>query len=207
MDLKFWPDAVQTAVFVANRSWHYGSKGIPYEKFTGRKANVEMLRVFGSWCWARRPAEHISGSHKLDKRGILCQMLGYEQHGHAYRLFDVESCKVFTATHVVFDEYATSQTKQGLLQENLAGSDISRSTVGESIHIGFSNGNVNTHMDICSDTSDDSYTDVGKVGDSDGVGLEEAQFDKENAGDHVDDEEQEEGESEQLLRCKMHKVM
>jgi hypothetical protein len=53
MDLKFWADAVQTAVFVANRSWHHGSKGIPYEKFTGRKANVEMLHVFGSWCWAR----------------------------------------------------------------------------------------------------------------------------------------------------------
>jgi hypothetical protein len=68
MDLKFWPDAVQTAVFVANRLWHYGSKGIPYEKFTGRKANVEMLCVFGSWCWARQPSEHILGSHKLDKR-------------------------------------------------------------------------------------------------------------------------------------------
>jgi hypothetical protein len=52
-------------------------------------------------------------------------------------------------------------------------------------------------MDIRSDASGDSYTDAGEVGDSDGVGLEEAQFDKENAGDHVDDEEQEEGESEQ----------
>jgi hypothetical protein len=86
---------------------------------------------------------------------------------------------------------------KGLLQENLAGSDISRSTAGESIHIGFSNGNVNTHMDICSDASGDSCTDAGEVGDSDGVGLEEAQFDKENAGDHVDDKEQEERESEQ----------
>jgi hypothetical protein len=37
----------------------------------------------------------------------------------------------------------------------------------------------------------DSYTDAGEVGDSDGVGLEEAQFDKENAEDHVDDKEQE----------------
>jgi hypothetical protein len=198
MDLKFWPDAVQSAVFVANRSWHYGSKGIPYEKFTGRKANVEMLRVFGSWCWARRPAEHILGSHKLDKRGILCQMLGYKQHGHAYRLFDVESRKVFTATHVVFDEYATSPPKQGLLQEILAGGDISRLTKGESIHIGFSNGNVNTHMDIHSDASDGSYTDAGKVGDSDGVGLAEAQFDEENAGDHVDNKEQKVWRSRQL---------
>jgi hypothetical protein len=91
-------------------------------------------------------------------------MLRYEQHGHAYCLFDVESRKVFTATHVVFDEYATSRPKQGLLQENLAGGDISRSTAGVSIHIGFSNGNVNTHMDIRSDASGDSYTDAGEVG-------------------------------------------
>jgi hypothetical protein len=127
----------------------------------------------------------------------LCQMLGYEQHSHAYCLFDVESRKVFTATHVVFDEYATSRPKQGLLQENLTGGDISRSIVGESIHIGFGNGNVNTHMDIRSDASDGSYTDAGEVGDSDGVGLAEAQFDEENAGDHVDNKEQEEGDSEQ----------
>jgi hypothetical protein len=54
-------------------------------------------------------------------------------------------------------------------------------------------------MDIRSDASDGSYTDAGEVGDSDGdsVGLAEAQFDEENAGDHVDDEEQEEGDSEQ----------
>jgi hypothetical protein len=31
MDKKYWPDAFHTAVFVANRLWHYGVKGIPYE--------------------------------------------------------------------------------------------------------------------------------------------------------------------------------
>jgi hypothetical protein len=24
LGMKFWPDAVRTAIFVANRSWHYG---------------------------------------------------------------------------------------------------------------------------------------------------------------------------------------
>jgi hypothetical protein len=62
--------------------------------------------------------------------------------------------------------------------------------------------------DTHSDASDDSYTDAEGVGDcdtiadkDDGVGLEEAQFDEENAEEelehHDDDEEQEEGENEQ----------
>ena len=28
LGIEYWPDAVRTALFVANRSWHYGSKGI-----------------------------------------------------------------------------------------------------------------------------------------------------------------------------------
>jgi hypothetical protein len=79
LDMKFWPDAVCTAVFVANRSWHYGSKGIPfpYDKFTGRPVNVSMLRVFGSWCWAawaQKPAEFLTGHSKFDTQAILCRM-------------------------------------------------------------------------------------------------------------------------------------
>ena len=114
METKFWPDAVRTSVFVANRSWHYGVKGIPYEQFTGRVADVRMLRVFGSWCWARRPAEHLTGSHKLEERGILCRMLGYEQNGHSYRLLAIDSAKVISATHVIFDESATSRPSGGV---------------------------------------------------------------------------------------------
>jgi hypothetical protein len=36
MNESFWPHAFYTAIFVTNRSWHYGVGGIPYEKFTGR---------------------------------------------------------------------------------------------------------------------------------------------------------------------------
>jgi hypothetical protein len=82
LDMKFWPDTICTAVFVANRSWHYGSKGIPYDKFTGRPVNVSMFCVFGSWCWTRKPAEFLTGHSKFDTQAILCRMIGYEQNGH-----------------------------------------------------------------------------------------------------------------------------
>jgi hypothetical protein len=83
LDMKFCPDVIRTAGFVANRSWHYGSKGIPYDKFTGRPVNVSMLCVFGSWCWARKPAEFLTGHSKFDTQAILCRMIGYEQNGHS----------------------------------------------------------------------------------------------------------------------------
>jgi len=119
LDMRFWPDAVRTAIFVANRSWHYGSKGIPYDKFTGRPVNVSMLRVFGSWCWARKPAEFLQGHSKFDTRAVLCRMIGYEQHGHSYRLLDVSSNKVFAGTHVIFDEIAVnSPSKSPFVIEN-----------------------------------------------------------------------------------------
>jgi hypothetical protein len=87
LGMEFWPDAVCTAIYVANRSWQYGSKGIPYDKFTGRPVNVSMLRVFGSWCWAQKPAEFLTGHSKFDTRAILCRMIGYEQNGHSYVSF------------------------------------------------------------------------------------------------------------------------
>jgi hypothetical protein len=43
MNESFWPNAFHTAIFVTNCSWHYGMGGIPYEKFTGHIANVQMI--------------------------------------------------------------------------------------------------------------------------------------------------------------------
>jgi hypothetical protein len=104
--MKFWPDAVcTTAIFVANRSWHYGSQGIPYDKFTGRPVNISMLCIFGSWCWAQKPlpAKFLTGHSKFNTQAILCRMIGYEQNGHLYCLLDISSSSVFVGTHVIFD--------------------------------------------------------------------------------------------------------
>jgi hypothetical protein len=120
MNESFWPHPFHTAIFVTNRSWHYGMGGIPYEKFTGHIANVNMLHIFGSWYWARKPATHLAGHNKLQQRGILCRMHGYDQHGHSYRLLDVESDKVITATHVTFDEHARTRPDNLFVGENAA---------------------------------------------------------------------------------------
>jgi hypothetical protein len=45
LGMKFWPDAIYIAIFVANNLWHYSSKGIAYDKFTGCPVNISMLCV------------------------------------------------------------------------------------------------------------------------------------------------------------------
>ena len=108
LDRKFWPDAINTAVFASNRSPHRGSDVIPIERFTSNRVDVGNLRIFGAWCWRRVPTEKLQGRNKFEPRGILCRFLGYENGGHAYRLIEWSSGKIVIGTNVRFDEMATS---------------------------------------------------------------------------------------------------
>jgi hypothetical protein len=69
--------------------------------------------IFGSWCWAPKPAEFLTGHSKFDLQAILCRMIGYEQNGHWYRLLDISSNSIFVGRHVIFDKTVEMQDKQG----------------------------------------------------------------------------------------------
>lgn len=101
---EFWPYAVRTAVFGANRSPYADREVVPIEGFTGIKPNLKNMRVFGSKCWARRPSEKLTGKNKLDERAIECRMLGYDKGGHAYQVLNWETKEIFVSTNVRFQE-------------------------------------------------------------------------------------------------------
>ena len=105
---SFWPDALCCAAFVANRSPYADLKLVPVHAFSGVKPDFGRLhlRVFGSFCWVRPPAEKLKGHHKLDARGILCRMIGYGQNGHCYKVLEVGTNLRYMAIHVKFDELA-----------------------------------------------------------------------------------------------------
>ena len=115
LEKSFWPDAVQTAVFACNRSPHRGSEAIPMEKFSGNRMDISNLRVFGSWCWARKPAEKLQGKNKLDSRAELGRFIGYANGGHAYRVMLWGSKEVIISTNVRFDESASENPDLRLL--------------------------------------------------------------------------------------------
>jgi hypothetical protein len=84
LDLEFWAEAVNTAVYIKNRcpTKALDSK-TPQEAWTGVKPDVSHLRVFGCKAFAHIPDEKRS---KLEPKSIPCVFLGYCEGTKAYRL-------------------------------------------------------------------------------------------------------------------------
>lgn len=108
LDKRWWPEAVQTASYLRNRSATRTVDNMtPFEAFWGLKPNLQHVRVFGSRAVAINKG-HKRG--KLDSRGRDCQLVGYSSHHKGYRMLDSHTGKVFIARTVQFiDEGAALQ--------------------------------------------------------------------------------------------------
>lgn len=105
LDKQFWPEAIRTAAYSANRSPSPDGSKSCWEMFTGVRPNVEGMRVFGSVCWAKVPVEHTKGRMKLEPRAVEGRMVGYAQGGKSYRIL-LRTGEIILATNVNFDEKA-----------------------------------------------------------------------------------------------------
>ena len=102
MPQRFWAEALNTAVYLRNRSPTTAVEGkTPFESLTGKKPKVGHLRIFG--CAAYR---HVMDDErrKLDTKTEKCVFLGYSENRKGYRLFDTRRQKVIHSRDVVFDE-------------------------------------------------------------------------------------------------------
>ena len=102
MPQRFWAEALNTAVYLRNRSPTTAVKGkTPFESLTGKKPSVGHLRIFG--CAAYR---HVMDDErkKLDPKTEKCVFLGYSENRKGYRLFDTRRQKAIHSHDVVFDE-------------------------------------------------------------------------------------------------------
>ena len=101
LPLELWAEAVNTCVYVLNRS-HTKSleNSTPYERWSGKKPNIDHLRVFGSVVHVKT-TKRVS---KLEDRSSLMVFIGYELGTKAYRCLDPLSFKVTISRDVVFEE-------------------------------------------------------------------------------------------------------
>ena len=100
MELKFWAEAVNSAVYVLNRTGTSTVPDIsPHELWFGSKAKIEHLRIFGSDVFVHVPKEK---RRKLDPKAIKCIFVGYDNHSKAYRVWDPNSKKVEVVRDVIF---------------------------------------------------------------------------------------------------------
>ena len=99
---RFWAEALSTMAYLRNRSPTKALGGVtPHEAWSGSKASVYHLRIFGCNAYAHVPKVQ---RRKLDSKTRRCILLGYGTEQKGYRLFDPQRSKVIHSRDVVFDE-------------------------------------------------------------------------------------------------------
>lgn len=99
---SFWPDAVQWANHVLNRSPTVIVKNMtPKEAWSGNKPSVEHFRVFGCVGYVHIPDVKRTN---LDDKSVKCVMIGYSSESKAYKMFDPVEKKAYTSHDVIFEE-------------------------------------------------------------------------------------------------------
>jgi histone deacetylase 1/2 len=100
--LSFWAEALQTAAYLLNRRpCRATGTTTPHDLLLGVPPRYDELRVFGCLCY---PNTTSTSAHKLSPRSVACVFLGYPGDHRGYRCYDVDTRRVYTSRHVVFDE-------------------------------------------------------------------------------------------------------
>ncbi|BES98092.1 Hydra magnipapillata [Nesidiocoris tenuis] len=101
-DIRLWAEAANTAVHIMNRSPTKRLKNAtPQEIWTGVRADLSHLRVFGCPAFAHVPKER---RRKLDPKAESLIFVGYSDCSKAYRLFDPRNGSIKISRDVVFLE-------------------------------------------------------------------------------------------------------
>ncbi|KAG7307913.1 hypothetical protein JYU34_006528 [Plutella xylostella] len=108
MEKKFWAEAVNTAVYLRNRTLASGLQKTPYELWSGRKPDLSHLRVFGSTAMAHVPKEKRL---KWDKKAEKYILLGYAENTKGYRLYNPVTKRIVNSRDVVVMESSCEMTQ------------------------------------------------------------------------------------------------
>lgn len=108
LDDKMWAEAINTAVYLKNRSPHKAVKDkTPEEKWTEEKVDLKHLKVFGCIAQAHVP---VQLRQKLSAKSKQYIFVGYCEHTKGYRLFDIENPgQIIKSRDVVFFENQFNQ--------------------------------------------------------------------------------------------------
>jgi hypothetical protein len=96
-----WGEAAMTAIYVQNRSLHRILKDMtPEEAFSGKKPNIENLRIFGCQVYSHIPKDKRNKLEPSRKKGIF---VGYSDSSKAYRIYIPEQHKIEVSRDVTFN--------------------------------------------------------------------------------------------------------
>lgn len=97
---KLWAEAMNSAVFVLNRTGKSHEIGrSPFEVWTTKNFDIHTLKVFGTEVFVHIPKER---RRKWDKKAEKGMMVGYEENVKGYRIYFPERNEVEIKRDVVF---------------------------------------------------------------------------------------------------------
>ena len=100
--LKFWAEAVNTAVYLRNRGPTTAlDDKTPYECWFKKKPIVSNLRVFGCICFVHTPD---SLRKKLDPKASKAIFVGYPNETKGYKVYDLNSKHFIRSKNILFFE-------------------------------------------------------------------------------------------------------
>ncbi|GMI66032.1 hypothetical protein HRI_000272500 [Hibiscus trionum] len=117
--LRFWSQAVVSAVFLINRLPTRTLDGMsPHQRLYGISPDYNFLRVFGCRCY---PHLRPFNRHKFDFRSRPCVFLGYSPLHYGYVCLDNDG-RCFISQHVVFDEHQFPFATEPVLKSSTSSS-------------------------------------------------------------------------------------
>lgn len=95
LSIMFWGECVLTATYIINRLPSKLLKDkTPYEVLLGNKPPYNHLRIFGCLVYAK---DNKKGGDKFGERGRPCVFVGYPNGQKGYRVYDLETKKIYTS--------------------------------------------------------------------------------------------------------------
>ncbi|CAF4947657.1 unnamed protein product [Pieris macdunnoughi] len=117
LDKSYWAEAVNTAVYLKNRSPASGlDQKTPIEVWTGHKPDLSHVRIFGSPVMMHVPKNK---RFKWDKKAVKYILVGYSENVKGYRLYNPETRKICTSRDVIIMEQDTTEIEinEGQIKE------------------------------------------------------------------------------------------
>lgn len=105
---NLWGEAVNTAIYVLNRTIPVHSGKTPIEIYMKKKPNLSHIRTFGCNAYMHVPD---ALRKKWDPKSRKKILVGYEKDSDNYRLLDLHTKRITISRNVVFDENIVDKTE------------------------------------------------------------------------------------------------
>jgi hypothetical protein len=102
LSMFLWGEEAMTTIYIQNKIHHRILKDMtPEEAFSGKKPNIENLRIFGCQVYSHIPKDKRNKLEPSRKKGIF---VGYSDSSKSYRIYIPEQHKIEVSRDITFNE-------------------------------------------------------------------------------------------------------